>query len=126
MKRNEAPPEKPRRTRWWILLAVVVMAAGAFFGIMAGNGIAPREMWARLRSGGATTLSLELPRSRHPRRMRRPYGMAPLAFGGYIRACTNAGIHPFRIGQTIGDHPRSVGYHKRDGGAIVDFFAVDI
>lgn len=36
-----------------------------------------------------------------------------------MRACNNAGIHPWRIGQTLGDHPRSVGYHKRDGVAML-------
>jgi len=30
-------------------------------------------------------------------------------------ACGEAKIHPFRLGQTIGDHPLSVGYHHRDG-----------
>ncbi len=48
-------------------------------------------------------------------RMERPFGMAPVAFDGFIRACLKAGVHPNRIGQTIGDHPLSVGYHKRDG-----------
>jgi len=47
--------------------------------------------------------------------MSRPYGMAPVAFDAYVRACYRTGIHPNRIGQTIGDHPDSVGYHKRDG-----------
>jgi hypothetical protein len=45
----------------------------------------------------------------------RPYGMAPQAFEAYLTACRQAGVSPARIGQTIGDHPRSVGYHKRDG-----------
>lgn len=48
-------------------------------------------------------------------RLSRPYGMAPAAFNGFVRACLRAKIHPFRIGQTIGDHPLSVGYHHRDG-----------
>jgi hypothetical protein len=50
-----------------------------------------------------------------PRHPTRPYGMAPVAWQAYLRACNNAGIHPFRVGQTIGDSPYSVGYHKRDG-----------
>jgi len=115
MNREEPQPQKPRRARWWFLLGVCVVAAGAFFGVMAGNGISPRQMWSRLRSGDTPKLSLELPRAARPKHMSRPYGMAPIAFEAYVRACTNAGIHPFRIGQTIGDHPRSVGYHKRDG-----------
>ena len=45
----------------------------------------------------------------------RPYGMAPSAFDGLVRACNRAKIHPHRIGQTIGNHPLSVGYHHRDG-----------
>ena len=45
----------------------------------------------------------------------RPYGMAPVAWKAYLRACKQARIHPYRLGQTIGNHPRSVGYHKRDG-----------
>jgi hypothetical protein len=48
-------------------------------------------------------------------RLRRPYGMAPVAFAGFVRACKRARVHPFRIGQTIGEHPRSKGYHRRDG-----------
>lgn len=54
-----------------------------------------------------------------PARMTRPPGMAPAAFDGFIRACAQSGINPNRIGQTIGDHPRSVGYHKRDGTLVV-------
>lgn len=48
-------------------------------------------------------------------RVERPYGMVPVAFGGFVRACAQAGVNPDRIGQTIGDHPLSAGYHKRDG-----------
>lgn len=48
-------------------------------------------------------------------RLARPYGMAPAAFDAFVRACSQAKIHPYRLAQTIGDHPRSVGYHKRDG-----------
>lgn len=49
------------------------------------------------------------------KKLTRPYGMAPAAFDAFLRACNNAQIHPHRIGQTIGDHPLSVGYHRRDG-----------
>ena len=48
-------------------------------------------------------------------RLMRPYGMAPAAFDALLRACVRAHIQPHRIGQTIGDNPLSVGYHKRDG-----------
>lgn len=50
-----------------------------------------------------------------PLPMARPYGMAPAAFDGLVRACYRAHVQPRRIGQTIGDHPKSVGYHHRDG-----------
>ncbi len=50
-----------------------------------------------------------------PAPLSRPYGMAPAAFDGFKRACYRAHVQPRRIGQTIGDHPRSVGYHHRDG-----------
>ena len=50
-----------------------------------------------------------------PARLSRPYGMAPVAWKAYLRACDRAGVHPNRIGQTIGNHPRSKGYHHLDG-----------
>lgn len=50
----------------------------------------------------------------------RPEGMAPAAFQAFMRACRDTDISPARIGQTMGDHPASVGYHKRDGVLIVD------
>jgi hypothetical protein len=50
----------------------------------------------------------------HPR-LTRPHGMAPVSFNAFLRACSKARVHPHRIGQTIGDHPLSVGYHKPDG-----------
>lgn len=50
-----------------------------------------------------------------PSKLERPYGMAPAAFDGFKRACYRAKVQPRRIGQTIGDHPKSVGYHHRDG-----------
>jgi hypothetical protein len=72
-----------------------------------------------------------------PRVMERPWGMAPEPFRAYIRACTNAGVHPWRISQTIGEAPRSAGYHKLDGtieengrlyeySAAVDMAALDL
>lgn len=45
----------------------------------------------------------------------RPHGMAPIAFRAFLQACRSAKVHPFRISQTLGDAPRSVGYHLRDG-----------
>lgn len=52
---------------------------------------------------------------RHRQRWARPYGMAPQAFKDYVRACARARVNPHRISQTIGNNPRSVGYHKLDG-----------
>lgn len=45
----------------------------------------------------------------------RPKGMAPVAFAAFLQACSAAKVHPFRISQTLGDNPRSKGYHLRDG-----------
>ncbi|RYX81268.1 hypothetical protein EON83_24785 [bacterium] len=45
----------------------------------------------------------------------RPAGMAPVAFKGFLQACNAANVHPLRISQTLGNHPRSKGYHLRDG-----------
>ena len=50
-----------------------------------------------------------------PARLSRPAGMAPVAFEAFVRACVRAKIHPWRIGQTLGEHPLSVGYHRKDG-----------
>jgi len=41
--------------------------------------------------------------------------MAPPAFAAYLKACEQARINPNRIGQTIGNDPRSKGYHLQDG-----------
>lgn len=54
-------------------------------------------------------------RSRNDGGFQRPFGMAPQAFAAYLRTCEKTQINPERIGQTIGDAPDSVGYHKRDG-----------
>ncbi len=48
-------------------------------------------------------------------RLLRPSGMAPVAFHAFLQACNAAHVHPFRIFQTVGDAPRSKGYHLRDG-----------
>lgn len=82
--------------------------------------IAPRQQAISrqsLREDSTTTFASrrKIRHRRQRRRWARPYGMAPQAFKDYIRACARARISPFRISQTIGNHPRSVGYHKRDG-----------
>lgn len=38
-----------------------------------------------------------------------------MAFAAFQAACRRAGIDDNRIGQTIGDHPLSKGYHHADG-----------
>lgn len=58
-------------------------------------------------------LPLPIPQARPP--FLRPSGMAPVAFQAFLQACHAARVHPFRISQTLGDAPRSKGYHLRDG-----------
>lgn len=99
----------------------------ALFGILCGLGAAgyqeraqlvPRvQQWAgAMRDTAQGSLVRDFSGlRRRPSALERPWGMAPEPFRAYIRACNAAQIHPFRIGQTIGDHPRSVGYHKQDG-----------
>ncbi len=41
--------------------------------------------------------------------------MAPVAFKEFVQACNAAQVSPRRISQTLGDNPRSKGYHQRDG-----------
>jgi len=69
--------------------------------------------WLLARNGIVTPF--RMPAVLPPPPLTRPYGMAPAAFDGFKRACYRAKVQPRRIGQTIGDHPKSVGYHKRDG-----------
>ena len=81
--------------------------------------VVPR--WARVMSDTTqSSIARNFDGLVRPGTLRRPYGMAPAVFKAYVRACTNAHVHPFRIGQTIGDHPRSAGYHLRDGVLKVD------
>lgn len=47
--------------------------------------------------------------------MVRPYGMPPLMFADYVRACYQAGVNPRRVTQTIGRASASAGTHYRDG-----------
>ncbi len=84
-----------RRRFWSLLLAL-------------GAGVAAWHFWP-YQAGRANVASVGR------WRFERPYGMAPAAFDGFVRACNNAHIQPYRIGQTIGNHPLSVGYHHRDG-----------
>lgn len=86
-----------KKYRGWILLSLLIFGGAASWLYWPRAGIV---RWPPV-----------------PTRLRltRPYGMAPQAFYAFVRACNGAKIHPWRIGQTIGDHPLSVGYHKKDG-----------
>lgn len=86
-----------KKYRFWILLSVLVLASVAF--------------WFNGPQGGVLRWPLTPARGR----LSRPYGMAPQAFEAFVRACGKTKINPHRIGQTIGEHPLSVGYHKKDG-----------
>ena len=68
----------------------------------------------------AARLSSQLPRADVAPTLTRPYGMMPDAFAAFLGACQRVGVHPFRIGQTIGNDPRSVGYHQRDGTLVIN------
>ena len=88
----------PRRFAFGLLLTALIIAVGCLvWGIRSAQF--PISSW--------------LP----PRRVRleRPAGMAPIAFDAFIRACVATKIHPARISQTLGNDPRSVGYHLQDG-----------
>lgn len=50
--------------------------------------------------------------------MERRRGMLPAAFGAYIQACTDAGVNPNRIVQTLGNAAASAGTHGKDGSFI--------
>lgn len=102
---------------------VLPFTLAIFIGVGVGTVLAQR-------TGYHAQLALHqiTPLKQIPLSMSRPYGMAPVAYEAYIRACNRSCIHPFRVGQTIGDHPLSVGYHKRDGvlrvkGERVDYCA---
>jgi hypothetical protein len=84
-----------KRSGFWIFLLALIVGAGWFW-------------WPR---GGV----VRWPPAPQRLVLTRPYGMAPQAFHAFVRACHGAKIHPWRIGQTIGNHPRSHGYHFKDG-----------
>lgn len=94
------------RTLRFVLVLVTAMAVGFFVSRFFWPNGSPKTTPIRL--------TTPLPPVPIPP-FSRPYGMAPAAFQGFMRACQDSKIHPYRIGQTIGDHPRSAGYHKRDG-----------
>lgn len=88
------------------LAAILIFVSLAGVAVLAGQ----RVRWYQ-----SVPLPRVVPPAIIPQRAVRPTGMAPVAWQAYLRACNNAKIHPFRVGQTVGDHPRSVGYHRRDG-----------
>lgn len=109
---TSAPKPRSRTRQFAALLAVVCLGAGV--GLFSTRTITPN-----------LDLPFDLNRIQGAE---RPYGMAPVAFEAFIRACANAKIHPCRIGQTIGDAALLVGYHKRDGvlkagGQLIDYTA---
>lgn len=99
-------------------LIVVPLVCGACVALGFGFG---SGQWHLPRLGGSGVISGALNGRMPglslggPQRLERPFGMAPEAFRAYVRACNNARVHPWRIGQTIGNHPKSAGYHLRDG-----------
>ncbi len=104
----------------WIFLAILIG-----LGVAAWNERArfPRvtQRWAQTMSDATqSSIARNFDGLVRPGTLRRPYGMAPTVFEAFVRACNDAHIHPFRIGQTIGNHPRSAGYHLRDGVLKVD------
>jgi len=82
-------------------LLLVAIVAAALVGWWA---------WASLRVGVVVQ-----PLSLMRRHFTRPYGMTPVAFKALIQACNAAQVAPRRIGQTLGNHPLSKGYHLKDG-----------
>ncbi len=104
----------------WIFLAILIgLCVAAWTERARLQRVVPR--WAQAMSDTTqSSIARNFDGLVRPGELRRPYGMAPTVFKAYVRACNDAKIHPFRIGQTIGDHPRSAGYHKRDGVLKVD------
>jgi len=96
-----SPAPLPRRRR--VLYAGFVLAAAIATWLIFGRHVTFRLPDA-IRLPGDDKIH-----------MRRPYGMTPAAFNAFIRACYRAGVSPNRTTQTIGDNPRSFGYHHRDG-----------
>lgn len=111
MKPPDATAHRPARP---LRLARPLSVALWLAAIYAVVGLLVLAMIGRVRPG---LLPPQLGRfaSLAPTRLSRPYGMAPVAWKAYLRACDRAGVHPHRIGQTIGNHPRSKGYHHLDG-----------
>lgn len=117
-------PRQPRKTR--NLLAVAVAGAALTCVLVCAATLGNRYglRWDQVLRWGRTGHWS----SHRPLHLQRPYGMAPIAFDAFVRACSHAAVNPDRIGQTIGDDPRSVGYHHRDGtltwrGADYDYTA---
>jgi hypothetical protein len=93
------------------MAALATLVLGLGIGVLSARGMTP-----------GFVLPLDFNPLPH---LRRPYGMAPAAFAAYTRSCKDAEIHPYRIGQTIGDAKLSAGYHKRDGVLKIDGQSLD-
>ena len=62
---------------------------------------------------------------RNPLRCRVRLAWHRAAFKAYTHACRKTGISPDRLTQTIGDSPRSFGYHLKDGTLKVNGQRID-
>ncbi|HVF84352.1 MAG TPA: hypothetical protein VM821_00110 [Abditibacteriaceae bacterium] len=112
------------------ILFVALGVGGAFWLRAQRDSVfvnAARSKLARVPTLGnvAAKLSAQLPLTDVVGPPTRPYGMTPQAFAAFLRACKRVGIHPYRIGQTIGEHPRSVGYHRRDDTLVINGTKID-
>ncbi len=85
------------RCLWFVPLALLATLTGVW-------------LWKSWRVGVVLQ-----PMSLAHRHFRRPYGMTQVAFRSYVQACNAAQVQPRRISQTVGNNPRSHGYHLRDG-----------
>lgn len=104
--------KRPRDKRHSVIVTLVTLAVVAVIAFIAASYLRP---WIPQSWKGLQRLAFI-----QPPLWQRPDGMAPAAFQAFMRACRDTKISPARIGQTMGDHPASVGYHKRDGVLVVN------
>ena len=104
MENAPATPSHPKKLRKFA--AFIALLGCILLGVFGGAAL--------LRFAAPETFQRVGMRIVAPR-LSRPDGMHPVAFGAFVRACNEARVQPFRIGQMLGDDPRSFGYHRRDG-----------
>jgi hypothetical protein len=107
---QEKKPVRKKRRPLFVALQVTALLSIVCFLVAAFLRPWIPKDWRLLHRLGIPHLTLWL----------RPEGMAPAAHKAFLRACRETGVSPARVGQTIGDHPLSVGYHKRDGVLLVN------